>query len=80
MHLLKEWTSLLKLHNDDPMSVCLSFVSQRLELEQVVLGVQSIKQLKQVIASYSKIVDTDRYDSIISVDDDLVNPTNWTMR
>ena len=79
MPLFTEWHRLLEANYQDAMSVCLSFVRSCASIDQILLGVQSVEQLKEILEKYSSVVDLYQYNSIVSADEALINPTEWKL-
>jgi aryl-alcohol dehydrogenase-like predicted oxidoreductase len=71
-----EWHSWLREQSITPIQACLGFVMSQPKINRVVLGVDSLKQLRDILLSDKSLlalVPT----SLTSEDIDLINPSRW---
>jgi aryl-alcohol dehydrogenase-like predicted oxidoreductase len=71
------WHDWLERHNFTAVNACLAFVLGFSEVNRVVVGADSYEQLTQIITS-SSIAKMDTFPDISSIDEKLINPSNWT--
>ncbi len=70
------WDSWVREQSMSPLEACLRFALSTDGVDQAVVGVDSLVQLKEVLASYSEApVEPPR--SVQSGDSDLINPSRW---
>ena len=75
--LWNKWHQWLLSHNENALRACLSFPLSFPEIDRVVVGTDSIKQLSQVISTAKSRILTG-LPKIQSKDENLLNPINWT--
>lgn len=74
--LWKEWENWLGRENLTPLEACLNHALSKTEIDKVVIGVDSEKQLRQILAAKkNKLIRAPS--SIQTNDPDLLNPVNW---
>ena len=61
-----------------PLQACLGFVRSQREIAQVVVGVDSLKQLQEIFGAFES-PSVLPPDALISEDVDLINPSHWSM-
>lgn len=74
--LWKQWQSWLAEQALTPLQGCLGFVLSQPEIDRVVVGIDSLEQLQGILAS----VDSARLTppgTLMSEDQDLINPSRW---
>jgi len=72
-----EWHSWLERDNISAVDACLSFALSIPEIDRVVLGVHSSSQLDEIIKASSKH-ELHPPQSLVSNDENLINPANWS--
>ena len=63
-----------------PVEACLNFVKSYSDINNIVVGVDSLEQLKQIVAATIKNINVNTFPDISSSDPHLINPSNWGMR
>ena len=64
--------------NISPLQACLSYLNQYSDIDKIIVGVDSIWQLKQIAAAMDTPI-TDIPDCLQSVDEGLINPSRWQL-
>ena len=59
-----------------PLQACLGFVLSKAEIDRVVVGVDSLKQLNEILACAGTVAAVPP-DDLMSEDPDLINPSRW---
>jgi len=72
----QEWESLLVAEKISPLEASLGFVNSEPMIDRIVVGIDSLKQLKE-ISNFSELQINHVPTKIISDDQDLINPSNW---
>ncbi|QQR81994.1 MAG: aldo/keto reductase [Deltaproteobacteria bacterium] len=74
--LWRQWHFWLEQQSISPLQACLGFASKQVEVDGVVIGVDSIKQLDEIhlAMQHPGILPPDE---LISEDHDLINPSRW---
>jgi aryl-alcohol dehydrogenase-like predicted oxidoreductase len=72
-----EWGYKLKIEDMSPLAACLSYPLSLEQVDQVVVGVDSAKQLQDIIAAVSDASLNNDTSFMISNDLRLINPSNW---
>ena len=82
----RKWSKLFlkfdeKVNNSclTPLAICLAFVFEIEDIDNVIVGVQDLNQLKEILHSLGKEICLDDFDDIYSNDIDLVNPGKWRL-
>lgn len=75
--LWKTWEQWLREQQLTPLEACLGFVISDVNIDRVVVGVDSLLQLKQIIDSLDKEI-SQIPPQLIITDQNLVNPSNWS--
>jgi len=72
----QEWSDFLNRNNISAYEACLNFVLSKVDIDKVVIGVDSVKQLDDLLAiQESKFID---FSGIPIVNDlDLIDPSRW---
>ena len=80
----KQWSSLwsiwhdwLRVNETTAVQACVGFVQSFPQIDKIVLGVDSLNQLQQLIIA-SKIGHQKVWPTIVSDDENLINPSNWS--
>lgn len=72
------WASELEESNLSAAAACLSYPLSLLEIDRVVVGVDSVDQLKALIAASQIQPSQHDFSFMISEDQMLINPSNWS--
>ncbi len=67
----------LNKYNFSNLDLLLSFIKSFEEIDTIILGIDNIRQLKEIIRSLNK--DIKNLPDIYSQDEDLINPLNWSL-
>ena len=71
----RAWASNISL---SPLDICIQFLKKNKMIEGIIIGVDSLDQLKEVIKSYNNDSDVDiSPPEFINTNSDLINPTKW---
>lgn len=71
------WREALEDFGLSPLQACLSYPLSLEQVDRVIVGVESAKQLKAILSA-SRIIDCDLDTSFMnSIDKNLINPFNW---
>jgi aryl-alcohol dehydrogenase-like predicted oxidoreductase len=70
----EEWTGNNKM---TPLEACLGFVKREEMIDSIVIGVNSVLQLKEILVTPKNNI-TKIPKSLITTDQNLINPTNWS--
>ena len=76
--LIKQYHHWLKQQGISPLQACLSYLNQYSDIDKIIVGVDSIWQLKQIAAAIDTPI-TDIPDCLQSVDEGLINPSRWQL-
>ena len=60
-----------------PLDLALSFVYSLKDVDKIVIGVESLHQLKQIVSAINNKVDTCKYEFLSINDSKYVNPSKW---
>ncbi len=71
-----DWRSWLIDHESTPLQTCLSFAQLQPEISRIVIGVDSLQQLKEIIA-VSQLDSIGFPENLECMDKALVNPAEW---
>jgi aryl-alcohol dehydrogenase-like predicted oxidoreductase len=76
-----QWHRWLTDQSLTPLQACLGFALSRLEIDRVVVGVNSLTQLDEILANSAngEVSTIGPPGSLISEDPDLVNPARWSI-
>ncbi len=66
----------LKKYKLTALQACLGFVTAYSEINKIIIGVDSLKHLKEIISAYNTKIDTESID-FNSEDINLLNPSKW---
>ena len=75
-NLFREWHYWLNINNICPLQACLSYSLSIEGIHRVVIGIDSIKQLQEIIKK-KDLLDACNIPNISSNDENLINPINW---
>jgi aryl-alcohol dehydrogenase-like predicted oxidoreductase len=70
------WDAWLADRSVTPLQACLGFVLSRPAIDRVVVGVDSVKQLREMLASVETAAPMPP-DDLMNNDSDLINPSRW---
>ncbi len=76
-HLWKKWHNWLAENNISALQCSLAFPLSFPEIARVVVGADSHQQLKEIINATSNLLHTD-LPNLLSADENLINPVNWS--
>ena len=76
-HLWKKWHDWLAENNISALQGSLAFPLSFPEITRVVVGADSHQQLKEIINATSNLLNTD-LPNLLSADENLINPVNWS--
>jgi aryl-alcohol dehydrogenase-like predicted oxidoreductase len=76
-HLWKKWHDWLAENNVSALQGSLAFPLSFPEITRVVVGADSHQQLKEIINATSNLLNTD-LPNLLSADENLINPANWS--
>ena len=74
--LWEQWHSWLDNQGLSALQACLGFVLSQLEIDQVIVGVESVRQLQEILAVVKKNF-LSVPSSLMTEDIKLLNPSNW---
>ena len=74
--LFNTWHDWLLDNNTSAAHACIGFVQAHPQIDKIVVGVESIQQLKQLIQAAKEPPNT-AWPNINCSDEDLINPSNW---
>lgn len=75
--LWSSWSSWLERHDASPLATCIQFVMSYPEVNGVVVGVESAKQLEEIIGAANQPMSSIPPGTLSSTDLDLINPSRW---
>jgi len=73
----RQWHKDLIKHNTNPLRECLLFVKKNQYVDKVIVGVTSVKELKQIIESFNYPTSGMDNEFMRNNDERLINPQNW---
>jgi aryl-alcohol dehydrogenase-like predicted oxidoreductase len=65
--------------NKSALELCINFVNSHEEIDKIIIGVESSKQLAQIISIVNAGNKSDMTDQILCNDFQLINPSLWTL-
>lgn len=68
----------LRKNNISPLQACLSYLNQHPNIDQIIVGVDSLEQLKEIISAIDKPTQ-EIPDFLQSIDENLINPSRWQL-
>lgn len=74
--LWNHWDAWLRENAVSPIEACLGYVLSEANIDQIVVGVDSIEQLQQITAAI-ETTSLDSFPDISSFDNELIDPSNW---
>jgi aryl-alcohol dehydrogenase-like predicted oxidoreductase len=75
-HVWSEWTRWLAETGLTPLQACLGYALGVEEVDKVVVGVDSVKQFKEIVAASNSALPS-LPDWLQPIDTDLINPSHW---
>jgi len=72
-----QWHRWLDDQSITPLQACLGFAISQPEISRVVVGVDSLKQLQEILASVEETPNVMPPPTLVSGDLDLINPSRW---
>ena len=72
------WHQKLRDSRVSPLEVCLAYPLALEQVDQVIVGVDSAKQLQDILAATCAVDHTLDSSFMISTDTNLINPSNWS--
>ncbi|WP_228051829.1 aldo/keto reductase [Sphaerospermopsis aphanizomenoides] len=75
-----EWQNWLLNSGLNPLQACLGFVLSHPSIDRVVVGVDSFKQLQEILAATTAELSVNPPDKLCCNDPDLINPALWRLR
>lgn len=72
------WHTGLKQRQASPATACLNYPLSLPEIDRVVVGVDTVQQLQSLIEIVMKPTIVDDWSMLISQDDQLINPSQWS--
>ena len=78
-HLFKMWHAWLSSNNITAIKACMTFATKRPEIARVIVGVESVAQLRQLLSNYAAPMDIELPD-LDCRDESLLNPSLWEIR
>ena len=76
-HLWKKWHDWLTENNVSALQSSLAFALSFPEIERVVVGADNHNQLKEIINATNNLLNAD-LPNLVSADENLINPANWS--
>ena len=76
-HVWAKWKNWLEEHKTCAREACLQFVLSHPEVDQVVIGIDSLAQLEEIIVSENTFAPK-APPELACTDEDLINPSRWT--
>ena len=75
--LFKKWFEFLNKNNISQLSACLSFVNSCKGIDRILVGVQTKKQLEEIINVEIKNINKSQIENLSSNNLDLIDPSRW---
>jgi aryl-alcohol dehydrogenase-like predicted oxidoreductase len=72
------WNNELNKNNLDAITACLSYPLSLPEVDKIIVGVENINQLNEIVLASKQKIKNVNWSFMISNDQMLVNPSNWT--
>lgn len=76
--LLSAYHNWLRANNISPLQACLSYLDQHPNIDKIIVGVDSLQQLKQIISAIDKPT-LEVPDFLQSIDEGLISPSRWQL-
>lgn len=76
--LWQQWRWLLDKHALTPLQACVGFAVSQSEVDRVIVGVDSLKQLQEIMACV-KGFNVISLEALVSEDPELINPSRWSL-
>ena len=77
--LFLEWDLWLKEQGLSSLEACLSFALYSKNVDKVLIGIDSLKQLKEIVKKLKTLKEIELPKTFISQDNNLINPANWKL-
>jgi aryl-alcohol dehydrogenase-like predicted oxidoreductase len=75
---LKQWRKILNLYSISPLAAALNFVSNLTEVDAIMIGVNSLVQLKEIVSiSLQEVIPQDDIIGLSIEDSNLIDPSLW---
>lgn len=71
------WEEWLNYNNSSPLEACINFACSNHRINKVIVGVDSLSQIKKIISTAALQKKPMKFPDIQSIDEDLINPSNW---
>jgi len=71
------WDELLNSHNISALEACIGFIMLNENLDKIIIGVNSEKQLREILNCDFNFVSLDDFLKLNANDLDLINPSRW---
>ena len=75
--LFHEWDLWLEEQRLSPLEACLSFAFHSQNIDKVLIGIDSLKQLKEIVEKVKTLKKVKLPKAFFSQDKNLTNPANW---
>ena len=70
------WHNWLNANSISPLDACMRFLYQKEEIDQIIVGVQSATQLKEILnVDKNEILSSPNWPS--KIDEKIINPSTW---
>ena len=73
-----QWEYELAKNNLDATTVCLSYPLSLPEVDKIIIGVDNVEQLNEIVLASKQKIKNVNWSFMISNDQMLINPSNWT--
>ncbi len=77
--LFLEWDLWLEEQGFSSLEACLSFALYSKNVDKVLIGIDSLKQLKEIVKKLKTLKEIELPKTFISQDNNLINPANWKL-
>ena len=77
--LFHEWDLWLEEQELSSLEACLSFALYSKNVDKVLIGIDSLKQLKEIVKKLKNLKKIKLPKTFISQDNNLINPANWEL-
>ena len=75
--LFYEWDLWLEEQRLSSLEACLSFAFYSKNIDKVLIGIDSLKQLKEIVKKFKTLKKINFPKTFITQDINLINPANW---
>jgi len=76
--ILNQWHNQLGKKKINAVEACLSYPLSLAEVDKIIVGVNNIRQFREIIDAYQKKFKFKGWSFMISNDQQLINPSNWS--